>query len=79
MKFRLFIRQRSFFPIPVLDCGPLDDPENGRVSFDDTTVGEVANYNCNSGYVLNGDSQRKCQSNGRWSGDEPVCISTLSI
>ena len=69
----------SLLYIPAVDCGPLSDPKNGKVDFDETTVSEVATYSCDRGYTLEGDSRRTCQSNGRWSGDEPVCESMRHV
>ena len=56
-----------------LRCGSLSNIENGRVSFPSTSVGSVATYTCNRGFELIGSSRRTCQSNGQWSGREPVC------
>ena len=56
-----------------MDCGDLDDPENGEVSLTGTILGSEATYSCNRGYVLVGESKRVCQSNGEWSGEAPSC------
>ena len=61
----------------VIDCGSLDDPENGQVELSNTTVGSTANFTCNQDYILsNGSSTRICQTNGEWSGDSPFCECT---
>ena len=57
----------------VVDCGNLEDPNNGQVSLNATTFGSSAIYTCESGFNLNGNMQRMCQANGDWSGNEPVC------
>ncbi len=56
-----------------MDCGRLADPDNGRVQFSVTTFGSVATYTCTKGYIIFGLVTRACQSNGRWSGEAPVC------
>ena len=57
----------------VVDCGPLDDPENGDVSVSGTRVGSSAFYYCFTGYRLIGSSFRTCLSSGNWSGSAPIC------
>ena len=58
----------------VVDCGSLDDPENGQVELSSTIFGATANYNCSQGYSLsNGNSTRTCEASGEWSGDPPSC------
>ena len=37
------------------------------------TPGSEADYKCNSGFELEGVAWRKCQGNGQWSGEAPVC------
>ncbi|KAM3869183.1 complement factor B-like protease [Diretmus argenteus] len=36
-------------------------------------VNNETSYECYSGYTLRGSSTRVCQSNGKWSGDTPIC------
>ena len=62
-----------------IDCGGLRDPLYGRVDLDGTTLGSLATYSCNDGFVLEGDQMRKCQSDGQWSGREPVCKSKHTL
>ena len=58
----------------MVDCGSLDDPDNGQVEVSSTKFGSTANYSCNVCYILsNGNSTRTCEANGRWSGDPPSC------
>ncbi|UYV77164.1 hypothetical protein LAZ67_14003472 [Cordylochernes scorpioides] len=44
-----------------------------RVSGNDWTVGNAVTYECNSGFTLDGDLSRVCQSSGRWDGSLPRC------
>ena len=57
----------------VVDCGSLEDPDNGQVDFSNTTFESTANYTCDLGYNLNGNSTRTCEANVIWSGDPPSC------
>ena len=68
--------------VEVIDCGSLDDPTNGQVSLDETTVGSIATYTCDPGFMLIGNMERTCQENGEWSGNEPTCeghLATVTI
>ena len=65
----------SILSLPDVDCGSLDDPENGTVSVPDTTYNSSANYSCDPGYGLIGDAMRTCLGTGSWSGSEPTCTS----
>ena len=58
----------------IIDCGIEDipDPENGQVIAIETTFGSVANFTCNTSFVLVGDDMRTCESSG-WSGTNPTC------
>ena len=58
----------------VVDCGSLQDPENGMVTVTETTFGSIASYSCSgSNYLLMGAAERTCQADGMWSGSVPIC------
>ncbi|XP_065826820.1 sushi, von Willebrand factor type A, EGF and pentraxin domain-containing protein 1-like isoform X2 [Oscarella lobularis] len=54
-------------------CRPLDVPHNGTISTNETSVGTLAQFDCQTDYYLVGFSNLTCKSNGEWSGNEPVC------
>ena len=66
--------------ISVVDCGPLNHPENGRVDTSSgTTYNSVAYYTCIEGYIRVGESERRCGSDGMWSPDiVPSCDRKLA-
>ena len=66
-----------FFPA-VVTCPALTNPDNGMVNVLNNNFGTVANYTCNTGYMLTGDVIRVCEVNGDWSGTAPTCDSTLN-
>ncbi|XP_062498979.1 E-selectin-like [Corticium candelabrum] len=66
----------STFSCSKKTCIPLIDPKNGyvNVSSRNYDYGSEANYTCNHGFTLiYGNSSRKCQSYGQWSGFQPIC------
>ena len=63
----------------AIDCGTLEDPENGNIAISTTTYNSVANYSCNTGYTLRGDMSQTCLDTGIWSGSEPNCTGMLVI
>ena len=50
-----------------------------RVIISGTTIGSVASYSCDDGYVIDGLSTRICQDQQTWSGSEPQCRSKHSM
>ena len=62
-------------PLDIIDCGILSNPTNGNVALanGDTQYGAIATYSCNSGYTLNGTTDRQCLSNGQWNASSPTC------
>ena len=67
------------FPAAV-DCGDLEDPDNGVVEFDATTLGEEAVYSCDVGHTLRGgESTRVCTADAVWSGVAPNCTSEWQL
>lgn len=67
--------QRSIFIYCsyIVDCGTLQTPQGGSVSYFSTTFGAKANYTCNIGYDLEGEFQIECLPNGSWSRRPPTC------
>ena len=54
-------------------CPHLEAPADGSVLYSDRVVESVAQYSCNEGFSLVGGTSRICQSDGIWSGEEPIC------
>ena len=53
-------------------CEPPLFPVNGNVSV--STDGLTASYECDTGYILAGNTERSCLDDGSgWSGTEPSC------
>lgn len=51
-------------------------PANGEVSVTGLTVGSLASYRCNNGYILVGDNNRRCREPQGWTGSAPTCQRT---
>ena len=43
------------------------------MSYNGTTEGAVATYQCDGGYSLSGNVERVCQGDGNWNGQVPQC------
>ena len=68
--FYLFL----YFWCDFLECGPLDQPCNGRVDLIGKAPGDVANYSCDTGFKLLGESSRACLDSLEWDGIAPCCL-----
>ncbi|UYV79614.1 CTLSE2 [Cordylochernes scorpioides] len=53
---------------------------NGRyyLTSNSTIYGSVAEYLCDSGFTLVGNTRLLCVSNGFWNGDAPICIKPMT-
>ncbi|XP_063272358.1 sushi domain-containing protein 2 [Prinia subflava] len=58
---------------PVISCGWLEHPTNGRKNATNYLLGSTISFTCNEGYELTGSQERTCQVSGAWSGDTPQC------
>lgn len=56
------------------DCGPLPVPMNGTATGRETTYPNQVTFDCDDGFIMIGSRIRKCQSNGKWSGNETSCL-----
>ncbi len=60
----------------VIDCGNLNNPDNGRVEMNLTVFTSRAVYSCNQGYMISpagAATERVCRIDGTWGGKEPTC------
>jgi len=64
---------------PQLLCPDLTSPRWGRVDvrYDSENELFMATYSCDEGRGLNGDRNRYCLRNNKWSGQQPTCISGI--
>ena len=58
---------------PSVLCPTLTNPSSGTVSLSTSGTKTSATYVCASGYNLNGNTVRLCNSDGTWSLMEPTC------
>uniref|UniRef100_A0AAY4B758 Sushi domain containing 2 n=1 Tax=Denticeps clupeoides TaxID=299321 RepID=A0AAY4B758_9TELE len=59
---------------PVVSCGWIPPPKNGKKEGTTYLQGSTLTFSCDAGYTLQGAAERKCQSDGRWSGDSLECV-----
>eukprot|EP00117_Sycon_ciliatum_P048173 scpid2370/ scgid5761/ Sushi, von Willebrand factor type A, EGF and pentraxin domain-containing protein 1; CCP module-containing protein 22; Polydom; Selectin-like osteoblast-derived protein; Serologically defined breast cancer antigen NY-BR-38 len=57
----------------LVDCGDPGRTNNAVRTVSSTTFGSHANYQCQRGYILNGNDERICLASGDWSGSVPSC------
>ena len=58
----------------VANCGDLQPPANGGISFSAGTIfGSVAIFTCNTGYDIIGMESRFCLVDELWNGTTPSC------
>uniref|UniRef100_A0A4W6CR95 Sushi domain containing 2 n=1 Tax=Lates calcarifer TaxID=8187 RepID=A0A4W6CR95_LATCA len=59
---------------PVISCGWLSPPNNGRKEGTTYLQGAKVQLFCDDGFTLKGSAERVCQENGLWSGEETTCV-----
>ena len=57
----------------IVSCPNLDNPDNGFVTLDGTSLDSIAMYSCNTGFKLDGPETLTCANDGTWSGEPPTC------
>ena len=63
--------------IVEIHCGSLVAPSQGSASGSSDTVGSVVMFSCDAGFRLKDSSQRTCQQNGNWDGEDATCDGQL--
>ena len=74
-----FLPFTATFTCVVIDCGSLEAPRNGSVTFFSTTYSSVANISCDDGYILIGENTSTCTQSGVWSNPDSECRRKLMI
>jgi len=57
----------------AIQCEVPQNPLNGRAVYSTVSYNSLISYECNYGYMLIGDSVRRCERNKMWTGTEPHC------
>ena len=57
----------------AIQCKVPENPENGRAVYASTSYNSLISYECTYGYMLIGDSVRRCERNKEWTGTKPNC------
>ena len=65
---------RDLSPTLEEETGICGSVSSGGVCYSGDSVGSVAVYFCNDGYILEGHSTRECLSSGVWNGKIPQCV-----
>ncbi|XP_026741573.1 CUB and sushi domain-containing protein 3 isoform X1 [Trichoplusia ni] len=58
----------------VVQCAEPPQLQNGRVSFNSSTFGSMAEYSCTRGFKLQGEKRIACLASGLWDKPAPTCI-----
>ncbi|XP_040010330.1 sushi domain-containing protein 2 isoform X2 [Xiphias gladius] len=64
---------------PVVSCGWLPTPRNGKKSGTHYLEGNTLSFSCNEGYRLYGSTQGTCLDDGTWTGEQPYCIADDNV
>ena len=57
----------------AVSCPVPANPPNGRVMFNSMTYNSLISYECNYGYMVIGETVRRCERNKGWTGLQPIC------
>ena len=67
-------------PCEEVFCTELKAPENGGITKCGNKVGDVCDFSCEDGYVIErGSTKRTCQNTGDWDGTPPFCVRKYHI
>ena len=74
--FESKIRSRHIniiFSCLAIQCEVPANPDNGRAVYASVSYNSLISYECTYGYMLIGDSVRRCERNKEWTGKQPHC------
>ncbi|CAH1243596.1 CR1 [Branchiostoma lanceolatum] len=58
----------------LITCDTVGPFTNGVIIGKNFSYSQKIQFQCNSGYELQGVSERSCQADGLWSGTQPACV-----
>ena len=61
------------FSYLAIQCEVPANPDNGRAVYASVSYNSLISYECTYGYMLIGDSVRRCERNKEWTGKQPHC------
>ena len=61
------------FVFAAVDCGVPPSIQHGTINYMSTTLGSVAGYHCDEGFLPSGTRRRTCEASGQWSGRNITC------
>lgn len=64
---------------PVVSCGWLPPPRNGKKNGTRYLQGDTVSFTCNEGYILYSSTERTCMEDRIWSGEQPFCITEDNV
>ena len=67
------------FSFLAIQCEVPANPENGRAVYASVSYNSLISYECTYGYMLIGDSVRRCERNKEWTGKQPHCKGNTQI
>ncbi|XP_068699575.1 mannan-binding lectin serine protease 2-like [Montipora foliosa] len=59
-----------------VNCGHPGRPRRGNITGNRFTYKKKVTFYCNRYYELQGQRERMCQADGKWSGEQPKCVAT---
>ncbi|XP_068460520.1 sushi domain-containing protein 2 [Clinocottus analis] len=64
---------------PVVSCGWLPTPRNGRKNGTHYLQRDAVSFLCSEGFTLFGATERTCLGDGTWTGDPPYCVTDSNV
>ena len=71
--------ERIFVLYTGMQCSPLKNLRNGRITGNDRTFNSTMTFQCNPKYTLFGPSIRRCRAKGLWDGKKSRCSKSIFV